>query len=64
VQLHASILSKDGKPEFAVLPYEEFLEVQSLLEDAEDLRALRSAKSIEAEVPGFSLEEAKRELGL
>ncbi len=31
IQLHPEILSKDGKPQFAVLPYEEFLQLQAVL---------------------------------
>jgi hypothetical protein len=30
--LHPEILSKDGKPQFAVLPYEEFLAVREALQ--------------------------------
>ena len=39
---------KVGKKEFAVLPYEEFLRVQEELEDYDDLKELRAAKSKEA----------------
>lgn len=45
---YANILEKDGKKEFAVLPYEEFLRVQEELEDYDDLKELRAAKSKEA----------------
>lgn len=31
ITMHPEILSKDGKPQFAVLPYEEFLQVQAAL---------------------------------
>jgi hypothetical protein len=31
IELHPEILRKDGKPQFAVLPYEEFLQVQQAL---------------------------------
>jgi hypothetical protein len=31
ITLHPDILTKDGKPQFAVLPYEEFLQVQAAL---------------------------------
>ena len=33
ITLHPEILSKDGKKEFAVLPYEQFLALQELLAD-------------------------------
>ena len=31
IELHPEILTKDGKPLFAVLPYEEFLQVREAL---------------------------------
>ena len=42
--LHPEILVKNGKKQFAVLPYEEFLAVQQRLADAEDILELRKAK--------------------
>lgn len=33
---HPEFLSKEGKKEFVVLPYEEFLAIQELIEDAEE----------------------------
>jgi hypothetical protein len=59
IQLNPEFLKKDGKPEFAVLSYEEFLLVQSLLGDLEDLRDLREAKAEEADAPTVSLAEAR-----
>jgi hypothetical protein len=44
LRLHPSFIERDGKREYAVLPYDEFLELQTLLEDAQDLLALRQAK--------------------
>jgi DNA-binding NtrC family response regulator len=55
--LHPEILEKNGQPEFAVLPYEEFQAVKELLIDYEDLRELRMAKSEEADAPTMSLNE-------
>jgi len=52
---YANILKKDGKKEFAVLPYEEFLRVQEELEDYDDLKELRAAKSKEANSETVSL---------
>ena len=34
---HPQIIEKDGKKEFAVLPYDEFLKIQEALEGFEDL---------------------------
>ena len=31
IEFHPEILTKDGKPQFAVLPYEEFVQVQEAL---------------------------------
>ncbi|MBI3737040.1 type II toxin-antitoxin system Phd/YefM family antitoxin [Candidatus Sumerlaeota bacterium] len=64
MELHAEILSKNGKPEFAVLPYEEYLQVRGILADAEDLRDLREAKALAGQTPGINLDQAKKELGL
>ena len=62
--LHPEILVKDGKKQFAVLPYEEFLAVQERLADAEDLLELRKAKRAEGKKPSIPLAEVKRKLGL
>ena len=42
--LHLDILVKNGKKQFAVLPYEEFAALQERLADAEDMLELRKAK--------------------
>lgn len=64
LELHPEILKKNGKNEFVVLPYEEFVELQRLLSDAEDLMDLREAKKQEGATPGLGLTEAKKQLGL
>jgi len=64
IQLHPEFLTKDGKKEFAVLPYEEFVALQELLADAADVLDLRNAKSEEASAMTVSLSEAKKSLGL
>jgi PHD/YefM family antitoxin component YafN of YafNO toxin-antitoxin module len=58
--LHPEILKKNGKNEFVVLPYEEFLAVQERLTDADDLRELRQAKRAEGRLPSIPLAEARR----
>ena len=62
--LHPEILKKNGKKEFAVLPYEEFVKLQEWLEDMEDLLELRKAKRAEGKKRSIPLREAKRRLGL
>jgi len=64
ITLHPEILSKNGKKEFVVLPYEEFIALQELLDDVEDLLELRAAKREGEDDPGLSLTDAKKELGL
>ncbi|MCL2648696.1 MAG: type II toxin-antitoxin system Phd/YefM family antitoxin [Phycisphaerales bacterium] len=64
LELHPNILRKNGKEEFVVLPYEEFVAMQELLEDAEDLKLLREARQENAHEPGISLDEAKKRLAI
>lgn len=64
ITLHPNILEKDGKKEFAVLPIEEFIQIQNLLHDFEDLKELRSAKEKEKDVSGCSVKEAREKLKL
>jgi len=63
-EIQHQIIEKDGKKEFAVFPYEEFVRVRDELEDFEDLRQLREAIAQEKEAPFCTLEEAKKQLGL
>ncbi len=58
------ILEKNGKKEFVILSYEEFLRLKELAEDYEDLRTLREAKGEEKDKPGYSLEEVKKILNI
>lgn len=60
LELHPEFLSKNGQKEFAVLPYEEFLKIQEILEDWEDLMALRAAKKSETDAETVSLDDAKK----
>ena len=62
--LHPEILVKDGKKQFAVLPYEEFVLLKERLEDMEDLLDLRKAKKAEGRNRTVSLTRVKRQLGL
>ena len=64
ITLHQKILEKNGKKEFAVIPYDEFLEVKEELEDYESLRALRRAKAKEGDAKTVSLENAKKVLNI
>ncbi len=62
IELHPDFFSKNGKKEFVVLPYEEFLAIQELLEDLEDLQDLRTAKQEERDLLSVSLTEVKKML--
>jgi PHD/YefM family antitoxin component YafN of YafNO toxin-antitoxin module len=59
-ELHPEILTKNGRKEFAVLPYEEFLALQEWLEDLEDLVELRAAKELEHNAQTVPLSEVER----
>lgn len=64
IELHPEFLTKDGKKEFAVLPYEEFVALQEVLADAADLIDLREAKAQESSAASIPLIEVKDLLGL
>jgi len=60
--LHPEILTKNGRKEFAVLPYEEFIALEEWLADIEDLLDLRAAKDAEQDAPTISLAEIESRL--
>lgn len=64
VTLHPNILKKEGKKEFVVLPYDEFIALQEELQDYYDLKDLRAAVATEKDAPTVSFDEAKKQLGL
>ena len=64
ITLHPEILTKNGKKEFAVLPYDEFVAMQERLADAEDLLELRKAKRTEGKKRSIPLADVKRRLQL
>ena len=64
IELHPEILKRDGKEQFVVLPYEEFIALQDLIEDAQDLLALRKATEEDTGEPGVSLDEMMRRFGM
>jgi hypothetical protein len=61
-ELHPEILTKNGRKEFAVLPYEEYVALQEWLADVEDLLDLRAAKKAEHDAPALSLTEVESRL--
>ena len=64
MNLKPQVIEKNGKKEFVILPYEEFLKIQEELDNYEDLRTLREAKVKEGDAPTISLKEAKKQLNL
>lgn len=65
LKLHPQILKKNGRGQFVILSYEEFQAIQELIEDAEDISALRRAREDDdRSAPGFTLEEVRVRLGL
>jgi hypothetical protein len=64
IKLHPEVLKKNGVNEFVILPYDEFVALQKLLADAQDLTDLREAVRVEGGAPTISLEELKTELGV
>ena len=62
--LHPQVIEKEGRKEFVILPYEEFLQIQEALEDLDDLRELREEREESMDEPSRSLREIGKELGL
>ncbi|MEA3428938.1 MAG: type II toxin-antitoxin system Phd/YefM family antitoxin [Thermodesulfobacteriota bacterium] len=62
--INPQVLEKNGKKEFAILPYEDFLKMQEELECYNDLRILREAKQEEQNASSVSFEEAKKILNI
>lgn len=62
--IHPQIIGKEGKKEFVILPYEEFIQLQEEVEDYEDLKSLRGAKQAEENAPTIPLSQVKKELGI
>jgi len=62
INLHPEFITKDGQPQFAVIPYEEFVNLKELLENRKDLEDLRIAKQEESSQPSVSLKEVSQRL--
>lgn len=64
MDINPQILEKNGRKEFVIFPYEDFLKIQEELDNYEDLRSLREAKETERDSPTVGLKEAKKQLGI
>jgi len=62
MSIHPQVIEKEGKKEFVVLPYEEFLTIKENLEDYEDLKDLREAKATEGDAPSTPLTAIRADL--
>lgn len=64
MNIHPQIIEKDGKKEFAVLPYHEFIALEEALQDYEDLQDLREAKLESQGQESIPLNRVMADLGL
>lgn len=62
--MKAQIIENNGKKEFAVIPYKDFLRTQEELEDYHDLRDLRKAKVDPKNQQGRPFDVVSKELEL
>jgi PHD/YefM family antitoxin component YafN of YafNO toxin-antitoxin module len=62
--LHPQIIEKDGKKEFVVLPYEEFIAIKEELDNYEDLKNLREAKENSKHEDSIPLSKVVKDLDL
>jgi len=60
--INAQLIKKNGKKEYAILPYEEFQKIQEELDSYDDLRCLREAKAAEKDAPTIGVAELKKRI--
>jgi hypothetical protein len=60
--LHPQIIEKEGKKEYVILPYEEFLQIKEELDDLYDLRELRAEKERSKNEPAKKLDDIIKSL--
>jgi hypothetical protein len=64
IKLNLQFLVRDGRREFVILPYEEFEQLRTRLENVEDVTATELAHREGTRPPTVSLEEMQRRLGI
>lgn len=64
IELHPEFLTKNGRKEFAVLRYEEFVELEEWLQDASDLLEIQDERAAPSDEPNIPLDEIEKEFGL
>jgi PHD/YefM family antitoxin component YafN of YafNO toxin-antitoxin module len=62
MSINPQIIEKNGKKEFVVLPYEEFLSLQEELEDYHDLKTLREERTLAEREPSRPLDDVLKEI--
>lgn len=62
--IHPQIIKKEGKKEFVVLPYDEFIKIQDALEDYEDLKLLREEKEKSKDQSAIPLDKVIMDMDL
>ena len=62
--IHPQIIEKEGKKEFVIIPYEEFLLIQEALDDLDDLRELREEKERSKNEPTKKLDDVIKDLNI
>lgn len=55
--MNVQVIKKNGEKEFAILPYNEFMRMQQILEDYEDLVDLRKAKAETVNEPSVTFKK-------
>jgi len=60
--LHPQIIEKEGKKEFVIIPYEEFLLIKEALDDLDDIRELRKEKELSKNEPTRKLDDVINDL--
>jgi len=61
--MNAQIIESNGRKQFAVIPYRQYLKMQEELEDLRDIRAIREARSDPKNQKGRPFLEAAKEHG-
>ena len=64
LKLSPKILEHEGRKAFAVIPYDEFIVLQDILSDYEDLKELRTAKREEKSASTSPLAVVREELSI
>ena len=64
LKIKPEYLSKHGKREFVVLTVEDFDRMKAAIEDAEDLRALRTATRKNTKSPYLTAQQVDRQLAV